>query len=462
MKVLIVGAGETGYYIASEFTSDNYEVSVIDENPTNLAKVQKNLNAAGFSGNGTSLSVLESAGIEETDLFIACTDHDETNLISCLLANQYDVKQKIAVTKTRAFQKKDVIESYQRTGIDMVINSSLVVAEEILAVSNLEIATEVASFAEKNVLLVGYKVKKDSPLANKMLKELVQPTDQGKFLIACIVREEESIIPSGNDIISPGDYVYLMISKRECQILNEFLDIKISKSRKAVVSGDCLIAESIVSGLLKEHFSVTLICNQQEDTQKIKKKFSRENFHAVCGDAAEVKLQLQLDVPLSSLFISVHRDDNINIAAGMVAHYLGAKKVITQINRQDFLQISDAAGIDVMISPRLVTARRIKKIIRGGEDSLDFTTISETDMEVIEMVAHESSQTLGVHLKDLKLPKGVLVGAIVNKHKKVIIPTGESMIEKGDKVIILTMPETLDKITMMIEGEVRQSPLNPT
>lgn len=460
MKVLIVGAGETGYYIASEFTSGKYEVSVIDDNHKQLTHVQKSLNVAGFSGNGTSISVLETAGIEETDLLIACTDHDETNLISCLLANQYNVKQKIAITKTNIFREKDVIDKYLQSGVDMIINSSLVVSQEIMEVCNLAVATEVSSFAEKSVLLVGYKVKADSPLADKQLQEIVQPDDRSKFLIACIVRGETSHIPSGKDLIRSGDYIYLMISRKQSSILNQFLNVKISKSRKVIIAGDGMVGEILAEKLTKEHFSTTLISQNPLEVQRLNKKYSRKDFQAVYGDPSEVKLQLKLDVPLSSMFIAVDKDDHTNIAAGMVAAYLGSKKIIAQVNHRDLLHIPEMVGIDVVISPRLVTARKVKKMIRGGEKSLDFTTISETNMEVIEMVANKNSKITGIPLKELVLPKGVLVGAIVDKQKKVVIPSGETKIEIGDKVIILSMPENVDTITEMIEGEIRLSPLS--
>ncbi len=163
MKVLIIGAGETGFYIASELSEGDFEVTVVDENPQQLKLTQRSLNVAGLLGNGTSLSILESAGIESTDLIIACTDHDETNLICCLLANYYDVKHKIAVTKTESFIKKKTISNYIKSGITQVINSTAITAQEIIQTAGVESATEVSAFGEKSILLVGYRVKQDSP-----------------------------------------------------------------------------------------------------------------------------------------------------------------------------------------------------------------------------------------------------------------------------------------------------------
>lgn len=452
MKILIIGAGETGFYIASELSEDDFEVSVIDENPMQLKTIKRNLNVAGFLGNGTSLSVLEQAGIESTDLVIASTDHDETNLICCLLANHYNVKHKIAVTKTESFMKRKVIRNYLRSGISQVINSTMVAAQEITDTATLASATEVSAFGEKNVLLVGCRIRKGSPWENLYLKDIRPAYDENQFLIASIVRKGKSSIPSGQDQIKRGDYVYILIPRQKATILNNYLNVRISSNRKAVVAGGNLIAERVATGLARSHYSVIMICRSESETARLRERFShRKRVSVRQGDFESVKEQLKAEVPMSSLFIAVSSDDHFNIAAGMVARFLGADKVITLINRQDMVQCADNVDIDVTISPRLSTARQIKKMIRGREQSQNYTTISETNMEVMEMVTADDSKILGIPLKSVKLPPDSLVGAIIKGRRKVIIPTGDTVIEAGDKIIMVTIPESVPKLREIIE-----------
>ncbi len=453
MKILIIGAGEAGFYIASELSEDAYEVTVVDENPHQLKVTKRSLNVAGVLGNGTTLSVLEQAGIESSDLVIACTDHDETNLICCLLANHYKVKHKIAVTKTESFMKRKVINNYMRSGISQVINSTMVAAQEIIDTASLASATEVSAFGEKNVLLVGCRIKKGSPWENVFLKDIRQTQSGVEFLIASIVRDGKSSIPSGQDQIKMGDYVYILIPRQTATALNDFLNVRISSNRKAVIAGGNLIAERVAAGLAKSHYNVTLICRSETEAAGLKKRFSnRKRITVKQGDFESVKEQLKADVAVSSLFIAVSNDDNLNIASGLVAKYLGATKVITLINRQDMVRCAELAEIDVHISPRLSTARQIKKMIRGREQNLNYTTISETNMEVMEMVTAEDSKILGIPLKEVKLPANSLVGAIIKDQRKVIIPTGETIVEAGDKVIMVSMPEGVPKLREIIEG----------
>lgn len=453
MKVLIIGAGETGYYIASELSEDDFEVSVIDESPQQLSTIRRSLNVAGFQGNGTTLSVLERAGIEATDLFIASTDHDETNLICCLLANHYNVQHKIAVTKTESFMKRKTISNYIRSGISQIINSTMIAAQEIVDTASLASATEVSTFGEKSVLLVGSRIKKGSPWENAYLKDIRQTAEENRFLIASIVRDGVSSIPGGQDKILQGDYVYILIPRQIASALNNILNVRISSNRKAVIVGENLIAKRVADGLAKSHYNVTIICRDEVNAKRLEGQFShRKRVKVIQGSPESVKDQLKADVAVSSLFIAVTQDDHLNIASGLVAKYLGASKVITLINRQHLVRCAEMVDIDVTVSPRLSTARQIKKIIRGREQSLSYTTISETNMEVLEMVASSSSKILDIPLKDLKLPQNTLVGVILKDKRKVIIPTGDTTIDSGDKVIMVSMPESVPKLRSIIEG----------
>ena len=457
MRILIIGAGETGFYIASEFSEDNFDVALVDENPDQLKIIQRSLNVAGILGNGTSLSVLEQAGIQESDLIIACTDHDETNLICCLLADHYKVRHTIAVTRTASYLRRKDISRYLESGVTQIINSSLITAQEIVETANIASAAEVSAFGKKNVLLIGYKIREDSPWKDLHLTEIRKGKNTNQFLIASIVREGKSFIPDGSSQIQHGDYVYILTPRQNADDLNELLDEKIFTNRRAVIAGDNQIAERVAIGLLKSHYSVTMICQNELRLSKIKKIFSsKKKFAAVLGSPEVVKLQLQLDVSKSSLFIAVSNDDSQNIAACIVAQYLGVRKTICLVNKQEIIPSAEKSGIDVIISPRLSTARLVKKLIRGGEASLNYTTISETNMEVIEVITSSESSIINQPLKDISLPPNCLIGAIIKDQNKVVIPSGNTILEPDDQVIIVTMPENAPIISEMLEGHAVQ------
>lgn len=461
MKIIIIGANETGLHIASQFTDENSEVTVIDEDQKQLSFLKKSLNVGVFWGSGTNLKVLEDANIQQTDLFIACTEHDEKNITSCLLANEYPaLKLKIAVTSSENFYDYNLISKYIKSGTNIVINSTQIVAEEVLSNANLSFATEVTSFADKKVLLASYKVKSDSPLVDKKLREIIQPKTGNQFLIACFMRDGQSFIPSGNDVIKENDHVYTLLPRRKIKELNDFFKVKIAQSRRVIIAGDSFLAREIAKGLSKLSFEVTIVCSSEWHELQLGKIFSRKkNIKIVLGDASEIKLQIRLKTSRAAIFIAAYDHDLKNLSIGMVAKYLGAEKTIAIINRQDLVIPAKKVGIDALISPRLSTARQIKKIIRGGELSSDFTTISETEMEVLEMVLKEKSEIIDLPLKEVKLPSGSLVGVLIKGDSKVIIPSGNTKIRLGDKVIMVTKPENVSLLEELIEGEARKTSL---
>ncbi|MDT8448191.1 MAG: Trk system potassium transporter TrkA [bacterium] len=453
MRLLIIGAGETGYHVAHELSEEKLEVTVIDENPVHLQMIQKELNVACVRGSGTNLSVLEQAGIEQTDMVVASTDQDETNLICCLLAAHYNVPTKIAITKTESFIKRNVISKYLESGISQIINSSMVTAQEILDTAAFASAAEVSAFGEKNVLLIGYRVKPDGPLDNVALKDIRALAMENQFLIASIVRDGDSFIPGGADVIAAGDYVYILLPRESMGRLNDYLKVTVAANRRAVVAGGGQVAMRVVAGLLKSHYEVTQVISEEEHPEVKKQVLANRNFHLVRGAAESVKLQLQLDVPVSALFIATTTNDQVNLAAALSARYLGAKKTIALINREDLALAARSANIDGVVSPRLLTARRVRKTLYSSEGALNFTTISETNMEVHEMVAFEGAEIVGTPLKDIRLPPNCLVGALVVGGNQALIPDGQTVIEAGNQVIMLTLPETAPRLREMVEGK---------
>ena len=453
MKLLIIGAGETGYHIAHELSEENLDVTLIDENQAHLQVVQKELNVACVQGNGTSLQVLEQAGIEGTDMVIASTNQDETNLICCLIAGHYGVKTKVAITKTESFFKRNLITKYLESGISQIINSSMVAAQEILDIAAFASAAEVSAFGERNILLIGYRVRAGSDLADKQLKDIRGDAAQNHFLVASIVRNGESFIPKGLDQILIGDYLYIMVPRENMEQLNDFLHVRVALNRRAIVAGGGQIAQRVVNGLLKSHYEVTHIIDESEHPKVQKQMLMRRQYHLIRGKAESVKLQIEQDVPVSALFIAATENDQVNLTAALSARYLGAKKTLALINREDLATLARAQDIDGVISPRLLTARQVRRALYGGAGEGNFTTISETNMEVHEMVAHVSSPVLGIPLKDLKLPPNTLVGALIKEGNQAVIADGLTVIEEGNQVVMLTLPEAVPKLRSLIEGK---------
>ncbi len=210
MKIFIVGAGEVGFNLAERLASENHEVIILDKNEHKTDQISSQINAMIFNGDGSSVTDIEEAGIENTDIFVAVTDKDEVNLISCFIANNYNIPLKIARIQNEEFLNLDT----EKLGIDLIINTNLAVANEVENLVKFAEAHEFITFDNGKVILFGLKIDKDNPFCNKNLIELNSYRKKYPFLIIAIDRNNDFIIPKGSDKILENDHiVFLTLGK---------------------------------------------------------------------------------------------------------------------------------------------------------------------------------------------------------------------------------------------------------
>jgi len=445
-KVTIVGAGEIGAFLAGRLDSEKLAVTVIDRNAELLSALQNTLDVAVIHGDATSIKDLARADVRESDYFIATTRQDETNLISCLLAHQLGTPHKIAVTRYLGLRGQKSRFDSRPLGIDLMVNSSEAVKNEIMDVLETTGASEVATFAQGRIVLVGAQIAADSPVRGRSVGE-VCPTPGGEhtFRVVCILRERRLVEPTPATVLAEGDYLYLIATQDSLPLLNAALGLETIKSRTAVIYGDNFLSQLTATALLNRHFQVTMLVATQEKATFLKEHFAnRRHFHVERGEATEVRLQRRVKVPTTSVFVATKSDDASNLTACMIAKHLGVGKTIATIKRTDILPLCREAGVDVNVAPRLATAKVIQRMIHEGS-VLEYRAVSQVNLEVVELEVRERSKALRHPLGQLRLPEGVIVGGIVREGVPAL-PTPETRMEVHDKVIVLTPPEHLVEV----------------
>ena len=211
MKVIIVGAGEVGFHIASHLALENKDVVVIDKNPDAIRRISDNLDVQVVTGSGSSPVVLEEAGIQNAEIILAVTNSDETNLVACLVADMLS-----SPTKKLARLRDSDFDAYHGNfrehapHIDTIINPDTEVVKTIYRMMSVPGAVDVGEFADGRIKLVGVNLEEDSRLAGVRLSNLPDVIEKARPLIAAVVRENELIIPRGNDRLKAGDLVYFI------------------------------------------------------------------------------------------------------------------------------------------------------------------------------------------------------------------------------------------------------------
>lgn len=431
---MIVGAGEVGRHLCEKLSIEGQEVVLVDEDEAKLRRLERDLNILPVHGSGASMRVLEEAGIDRTDLFIAVTDSDEVNLIACILSKQYNVQSRIARVRNDDFYSHSGPGPEEALDIDLLISPDLAMAEEILRLSALSDAFDVAEFADGQVELLGYEVYKGNPTVGKSLQQIQAIQSQNYFVIAAIIRGQHTIIPRGNDVIEAGDKIYLVARKKDIMDVEAVFNFTSHMPKDVFIIGGGIIGYTVAKALEKKKINVRLI--EQNPVVCDRLTAQLDNTVVLNFDGLEAHDLLEEGIDQAELVIAVTNSDTTNILSSLLAKHHGAKKCITKITKPDFIPMLGKLGIDVGLSPRLVAADMILRFVRGGGKILSVATLLGADAEVVEILITEDREDVtGIALMSMNFPREAVLGAIVRK-RKVIIPSGQTKLKLGDTLVI--------------------------
>ena len=451
MRILIVGAGQVGYFLSERLSLEGHEVTLIDRSEENLRQAEDRLNVLGIAGNGASAETLEQAGIDETDIFIAVTDLDEVNILACLLAREYDVKTRIARVKSIDYTGEGAILSKEKLGIDLLINPNDAVAEEIIKIAGRIGTFDVAEFVEGQIQFLGYRIEETSPLCDLTLKELGEIRGIYRFVVTAITRNGKTLIPRGNDTIQAGDSIFIFAHTKDLPAIQYMLKQEAEKKnhgrQRAFILGGGHIGLHIAQGLEAHRFDIRLIDRDEKRCEKLSAKLAKGMV--IHADGTDIRTLIDEGVEHADVFIAATDSDETNIISSLLAIQHGAGRTLTLINNPDMLSLASTLGIDACISPRIAAASAILKYVRRG-DIVSVSAIEGSNAEALEIEIQQKSDILGIPLRELIFPRNAIIGAIV-RGENYQIPDGESTLEAGDRVVIFALPEALAKVERFFE-----------
>lgn len=445
MKILIVGSGQVGYFLCDRLSCEGHEVTLVDQDEETVERAQDRLNVLGIVGNGASAEILEQAGIKDADIFIAVTNMDEVNILACLLAREYNVDVLVARTKNIEYTSQKAVLSKEKLGIDLLINPEDAVAEEMSKLACGSKAFDVAEFAEGQILFHGYRIERDSPLCDLTLAELGELRGMYRFVVVAISRGNATIIPRGDDMIQAGDRIYIFAPQKELPAINYLLQAEPQKEKsnyRAFILGGSRIGLQVAKNMEKLHFHTKLIEKDEDRCYKLAEQLNK----TVVINAEGLDVSTLLDEGLSEadVFIAVTENDQTNILTCLLARQHKVCRTLALVSQPELIGLAADLGIDACISPRLAAAAAILKFVRRG-DVISLTAVEGSNSEVLEIEISKKSGLLATPLSELHFPRGAIIGAIV-RGSTYEIPTGESMLEEGDRVVIFTLPEALQKV----------------
>jgi trk system potassium uptake protein TrkA len=442
MKVVIVGAGEVGYHIADRLSREGQNVALIEKNPDKVRTLASKLNALVVQGIGSSAEVLEEVEIQDANLFIAVTDQDEVNLISCMLANEYGVPKIVSRIRNIEYAGDEWAANAKKLGIDLLINPQMVVAKDLVEVISYPAATSVAEFADGRIVFLGYHIGSDNPLAGITLMELGQWCVNCRFVVAALSRMRDTIIPRGNDTIMAGDILYFLCLKKELESINYIFGFARRRVENIMILGGGWVGEGVARELNKKKLRVKILDRNRDRCERLAQNLA--DVIVIHADGTDVDILHEEGIKNIDVFVAVTQEDESNILCSLLAKSHGANRAIALVNQPQYVSLAPIIGVDACISPRLSTAGAILKYVRRGE-VLSMAMVEECEAEVIELILPESSRILGKPLKEIQVPHGAIIGALV-RAEEVIIPGGEDQLAAGDRAVIFTLPEAVPRV----------------
>ncbi|MDO0822301.1 Trk system potassium transporter TrkA [Desulfosporosinus nitroreducens] len=439
MRIVIVGAGKVGFSLAQRLSEEGHEITVIEQDEERRLIVQNSLDVMTISGNGASPQILADFGLLKADLMVAVTDRDEVNMIACMAAKQAGISRTIARVRNQEYAGRNQLDFNKALGIDLTINPEMVTAVEISRILLTPAALDVEDFGDGKVRLLEVRVRAESPYVNIELKRLTLP-DQ--VLVVGILRQNRMIIPHGTDCLLPQDSVFFVGAQASIEEFSEHFSETKTKIQRVMIIGAGRIGRHLAKILDQVGISVKVIEKSRERCNELAKTIDKGLV--LCGDGTDIDLLIEEGVGETDAVVCLTSDDKLNLLLALLAKDLGTQKTIVRVGRSEYMSLMGKVGVDVILSPRLLTAGVILRQVRQGE-VVSVSLLEGAKAEAMEIVVSAKSSIIGRKLKDAKIPDNILIGALV-RGNELIIPDGNTILQAGDRAVIFTLPNLVKKI----------------
>jgi trk system potassium uptake protein TrkA len=445
VRVIIVGAGQVGSSIAADL-GGAHEVVVIEQDPERVEELNYSLDVLGIAGDGTTMSTLEEAEIDRADMVIATTDDDETNIVVCATARAVSDAFTIARVKNTEY-----LRTWQRSekafGVDFMVCTNLLTAEAIVRVIGLPAARDVDPFAGGRVQMAEFEVNEGSPVADLTVRE-ADRFDSLTF--AAILRNGSVEIPSGETAIRAGDRVVVIGSPRSVQEFSRTVspDEAAGTAEEVVVVGGSEIGYHVARLLEERGFRPRFV---EQDTARARELAELLPDTVVMeSDATDMDFLEREHVGEADLLVAALDSDERNLLVSLLARRLGVERTVAVIDTTDYVELFEAVGVDVGVSPREVVAEEITRFTReGGAENVALIESNRAEVLEIEVDAESVLVNRPIRESVAELPEGVVIGAIT-RDREFLTPRGDTVIRTGDHVVVFVDTEVADRVAPVL------------
>ncbi|MBE6738324.1 MAG: Trk system potassium transporter TrkA [Ruminococcaceae bacterium] len=444
MKIVIVGCGKIGKSLIASLVTEGHEVVVIDKKQEKVADAINIYDVIGVCGIGTDSVTLTEAGVDKADIFIAVTGSDELNMLSCYIAKTLGAENTVARIRDRAYNENSLGFLQQKLNLSMSINPERFAAEDIYNVLKVPGAAHIETFSTRNFEIIELLLKEDSTLHNVKVMDL-RKQYKANFLICAVQRGEEVFIPDGNFVLQSGDKIALTAPPTEILKLLRSLKITRKQARNVMILGGSRTAYYLAKMLLNSGNSVTIIDKDPVRCRELDEALPGATI--IHGDGAQQEVLLEEGLKNMDAFISLTGMDEENILISYYAASQNVPKVITKVNRSEFVAVAGRMGLDTLVSPRRTITDVIVRYARAlqntvGNNVEKLYKIMDGNAEALMFNVNSDFEYIDIPLKNISFKKNLLIAGIL-RNRKASVPTGNDVIMAGDKVVVISTDHIL-------------------
>jgi len=432
----------TGSSVAQALASEENDIVVIDFKQELLDALKERFDIATVTGNAAHPSVLELAGVHNTDIVIAVTDSDETNMLACMIINAlYNRPKTIARVRAIDYLKNPKLFGLNGIPVDIVISPEQIVMESIRNIIEFPGVLHISDFAGGLVRLFSVKVVADGVLTGKKIKTLKERLSDGKTRVVAIFRQGKPLCVTGEASIETGDEVFLVAPRKEVRrVLTELNKLE-APLKRIIIAGGGHVGKRLALALENDH-QVKIIEKDPKRAKIIANDLG--NTVVLLGDCADEALLLDESIDSADLFCAITDNDGVNIISTSLAKSLGARNTICLLNNNSYTKLLPGTGIDVTVLPNQETLGSILKHVRRG-DVAQVSSLCGGTAEAIEAIAHDNNgeeSVVGRRVDTIDFPAGIVMGALI-RNGEVISIHHDTVFKEGDHVVMFAMDKKL-------------------
>ena len=447
MKIVIAGAGEVGSHLAKMLSGEANEITVIDERQERLDALTATCDVITVEGNPSAIKVLQDAGVEHADLFIAVnpSESQDVNIVSAMLAKKMGSKKATARINNEEYLSYEKKYKFTEMGIDLMFYPEKIASSEIIDLLKRTASTDSMDFARGKLQVAVFKLEEESPLLGMNMAEFsaVAAAEGHNFRVVAIARGNETIIPKFDTKFKYHDLVFIVSKREGMNLLMQYIGKMDIEVKNLMILGGSPIGEMVARQMSKQLDNIKIIEMNKAKCLELSENLP-DNVSVVNGDGRNSDMLIEESIKDFDAFVAVTNSSETNILACVAAKRLGISRTIAEVENLEYIRLAESMGVDAVINKKLITAGRIYKFTLSSKVRF-IKYMSGTNAEVLEYIVTPESAITKCPLKEMKFPQNAIVGGLI-RGNEAMIAVGDTQIQAYDRVAVFALPEAVKAV----------------